>query len=186
MKKILIVDIETTNFLNKGGRIVEVGIVELDLDSGEKRVLFDEVCHEDGITRDECDTAWIIKNSNLTTEEIRTSKNLKILAKQINRILFNYPLGVTAYNSAFDFGFLESRGFVFQKKLPCPMLLSTNICRIPNRNGYKGFKWPNVMEAYKFFLPESNYIELHRGADDAFHEADIVLALYKMGKFKID
>ena len=35
MKKILILDIETTGFLNQGGSIVEIGIVELNLDTGE-------------------------------------------------------------------------------------------------------------------------------------------------------
>ncbi len=185
MKKILIIDIETTNFLNKGGRIVEIGIVELNLENGEKKILFDEVCYEDGISRQECDNSWIVKNSDLTTEDIRTSKNLKILAKEINRILLNYPLGATAYNNKFDFDFLESRGFIIFKKLPCPMLLSTNICKIPNKNGYKGYKWPSVMEAYKYFFPESNYIEKHRGADDAFHEADIVQKLFDLGIFNL-
>jgi DNA polymerase-3 subunit epsilon len=71
------------------------------------------------------------------------------------------------------------------------MLLSTNICKIPHKKGKngkrrKGNKWPSVMEAYKFFFPDNEYIEKHRGADDAFYEADIVFKLYKMGIFKID
>ena len=78
MRKILIIDIETTGFLNKGGRIVEVGIVELDLDNGEKKILFDEVCWEKGITKEECDSSWIVENSTLTTEDIRASKSLKL------------------------------------------------------------------------------------------------------------
>jgi DNA polymerase-3 subunit epsilon len=57
---------------------------------------------------------------------------------------------------------------------------------MPHKNGKKGNKWPSVMEAYKFFFPESKYIEQHRGADDAFYEADIVQKLYEMSIFKID
>jgi DNA polymerase-3 subunit epsilon len=43
-----------------------------------------------------------------------------------------------------------------------------------------------VEEAFKFFFPESQYIEAHRGADDAKHEAMIVYELYKLGIFKIN
>lgn len=32
MEKILIIDIETTGFLKQNGKIVEIGIVELDLE----------------------------------------------------------------------------------------------------------------------------------------------------------
>ena len=186
MKKILIIDIETTGFLAKGGRIVEIGIVELDLENGEKKILFDEVCHEDGITRDECDASWIVNNSTLTTEEIRVSKHLRKYIAKIQKIINRYPLGATAFNNTFDFDFLKDRNFIFRKELPCPMKLSTNICKIPHKNGRRGNKWPSVMEAYKFFFPESEYIEQHRGADDAFYEADIVQKLYEMGIFIID
>jgi DNA polymerase-3 subunit epsilon len=191
MKKILIIDIETTGFLKQGGKIVEIGIVELDLDNGEKRILFDSICYENGISREECDAAWIIENSTLTTEQIRTSKNLNILQKEIQRIIFNYPLGATAFNNTFDFDFLKDRGFMFPKELPCPMKLSTDICKIPHRaDRYgkirSGNKWPSVMEAYKYFFPESEYIEQHRGADDAFHEANIVQKLYELSIFKLD
>lgn len=62
------------------------------------------------------------------------------------------------------------------------MKLSTNICQLP---GNRGFKWPKVPEAYEFFFGKTGYIESHRGADDAFHEADIVYELFKRGVFKI-
>lgn len=184
-KKILIVDIETTGFLNQGGKIVEVGIVELDLENGNRKIIFDEVCFETGITREEVENSWIIKNSDLTVEAIRTSKNLKKLQPQIQEILFSYPAGTTAFNNLFDFGFLESRGFIFPKKLGCPMKISTNICKILHSNGY-GYKWPKVEEAHLHFFGDVGYVEKHRGADDAFHEAEIVLKLYELGEFKLD
>ncbi len=185
MKKILIIDIETTGFLKRGGKIVEVGIVELDLENGEKKILFDEVCWEKGITKEECDASWIVENSTLTTEDIKTSKSLNFHRKEIQGILLDYPLGATAFNNAFDFGFLKDRGFVFSRELDCPMKLSTDICKIPSPRG-RGYKWPKVQEAYDFFFPDNEYIELHRGCDDAFHEADIVYELYKMRIFKIN
>lgn len=191
MKKILIVDIETTGFLKKGGKIVEVGIVSLDLDNGNKEILFDEVCWEKGITKEECDASWIVENSTLTTEDIRSSKSLNFHRAQIQGLIDHYPLGATAFNNTFDFDYLKNRGFTFPKELPCPMKLSTDICKVPNKPDRfgkirKGNKWPSVMEAYKYFFPESKYIEKHRGADDAFYEADIVYKLYQMGIFKVD
>lgn len=185
MSKILILDIETTGFLQQGGKIVEVGIVTLNLETGERQIIFDEVCHESGITLEEVEKSWIVKNSDLTIEAIRNSQNLKKLQPQIQAILDLYPLGATAFNNAFDFGFMENRGFVFPKKLGCPMKLSTDICKIPHPT-FGGYKWPKVEEAHKFFFGDVGYIEKHRGADDAFYEAEIVLELYKRGVFKID
>lgn len=182
MEKIAIIDIETTGFLQAGGKIVEVGIVELDLSNGNKQIIFDQVTHEKGITREECEKSWIVNNSTLTVEDIRTSKSLDILRPDIQYLLNQYKFGCTAFNNVFDFGFMEHRGFTFPKKLDCPMKLSTNICKIP---GNRGFKWPKVPEAYEFFFGNTGYIESHRGADDAFHEADIVYELFKRGVFKI-
>lgn len=181
--KILILDIETTGFLQSGGKIVEVGIVELDLSNGERKIIFDEVCHETGIKLKEVEESWIVKNSDLTVDAIRYSPNLQKLKPQIQDILNNYPLGCTAFNNAFDFGFLENRGFVFPNKLQCPMKLSTDICKLPSPRG--GYKWPKVEEAHLHFFGDVGYIEKHRGADDAFYEAEIVYHLYQIGEFKI-
>lgn len=183
--KIAIIDIETTDFLQRNGKIVEVGIVELDLSNGNREIIFDQVCWETGLTEKEVDESWIVKNSNLTKEQIRTSQNLNVLKPLIQRIINDYPLGATAFNNAFDFGFLEDRGFVFPRKLPCPMKLSTDICKLSKANGY-GFKWPKVEEAHKHFFGDVGYIEKHRGADDAYFEAEIVYKLYELGIFKID
>ncbi|MEI7488369.1 MAG: hypothetical protein WCJ72_13370 [Chryseobacterium sp.] len=107
---------------------------------------------------------------------------MDLLRSEIQSILDSYQHGSTAYNNVFDFGFMEHRGFVFPKKLACPMKIATNICKIPKMGGYK---WPNVQEAHEFLFGKTGYIESHRGADDALYEADIVFELYKMGKFTI-
>jgi len=189
--KIAIIDIETTHFLEKGGKIIEIGIVELDLETGEREIIFSEFCHEAGITLKEVEDSWIVENSDITVEDIRQSKKLFVLQPKIQEIINRYPLGATAFNNKFDFGFLENRGFVFPKKLACPMKLSVDVLQIPPtvkmvRAGYNNYKTPNVQEAYDFFFPNNDYIEKHRGADDAFHEAEIVFELYKRGIFTID
>lgn len=184
MSKILVLDLETTGFLNENGKIVEIGIVELNLDNGEKKIIYNQVCHEKGITLEDVEKSWIVQNSDLNVEQIKYSPSLDRIKPTVQTILNDYPLGATAFNNSFDFGFLENRGFVFSKKLDCPMKLSTDICQLPSPRG--GFKWPKVQEAYDFFFGKTDYIEKHRGADDAFHEAEIVYELYKRGIFKLN
>lgn len=178
--KILIIDIETTGFLPQGGKIVEIGIVELCLNTGDKKIIFDKVLNP-GICSNEIEKSWIVTNGYMKTDDIMNGVSFESIKEELQEIINNYPEGVTAFNRRFDCDFLESYGIKFPKKLPCPMLKSTNICKLPGR--YGSYKWPKVEEAYKHFFPDSKYIELHRGADDAFHEADIVLALHKQGKF---
>lgn len=180
--KIAVLDIETTGFLAQGGKIVEIGIAELNLVTGETLPLYDSLIKEDGL--DESHTegkyGWIFKNSDLKFEELLDAPSLESQREEVQSILDKYQ--VTAYNKAFDFGFLRDRGFTV-KDLPCPMLLSTPICKIQNARGYK---WPKVEEAWEFFFgKETGYVEAHRGYDDAAHEAKIVYALFRMGEFQL-
>ena len=185
--KILVLDIETTGFLNQGGSIVEIGIVELNLSNGEIKEIYSSLCREDILTAKHREEpfGWIFRNSDLTVEEVRNAPKFEAVKTQVQAILNSYPLGCTAFNNNFDFGFLSNRGIEI-KVLPCPMLLSTDICKLPNRNGYSGYKWPSVEEAFAHFFPGVEYKEKHRGADDAYHEAMIVYKLYTMGVFKLN
>lgn len=188
-QEILVIDIETTNFLNKGGSIVEIGMVALDLGSGAAKIVFDSLCREEILTGKHRDMnqgfGWIFENSSLTVEAVREAPTFAEIKEQVQAVIDAYPLGATAYNRSFDFDFLESRGFRFGKKLPCPMELSTDICKLPSRYGHKSYKWPKVEEAWQHFFPDSPYIEEHRGADDALHEAKIVHELYRRGVFTL-
>lgn len=180
--KILIIDIETTGFMNQGGKIVEVGMVELDVNTGEKQILYDKVFRPYGMSIDEIERSWIVENKYMTAGDIIQAPHIEQHRHEIQEIIDDYFLGATAYNNQFDFSFLESIGITFHTKLPCPMKISTNIVKIPSAWGYK---WPKVQEAWDFFFgSDTGYIEKHRGADDAFHEADIVFELIKRGKFK--
>lgn len=183
--KILVGDIETTDFLPKGGKIVEVGLVSLDLSTGVKEIIYNKVFNP-GLSREELATKWICENGYMTPEEILSGENLKACIPEIQKIVDEHPLGFTAFNRVFDEGFLKSEGVVFVKLLPCPMIIATPICKLPHPRGGKGYKWPKVQEAWdKFFGKNTGYVEKHRGADDAFHEGEIVYYLYKHGHFKI-
>jgi len=185
-KKILVLDIETTGFLEQGGAIVEIGIIELDLDTGETTTLLDTLLKEDILTAKhrEHPMGWIFRNSDLKPEDVRNAPPAMYVLSNVQSILNSYELGCTAYNKSFDFGFLKDRGILI-KELPCPMLIATQICQLPNKYGYPGYKWPSVEEAFSFLFPDVDYKEKHRGADDAKHEAMIVYELYKRGLFKI-
>jgi DNA polymerase-3 subunit epsilon len=184
MNKILVLDIETTGFSPSKNFIVEIGIVSLDLDNGDREILFNQVLWEKGITAKEVSESWIVTKGYIKTDEIRNSKPLSSYHTEIQAIFDEYPLGATAYNRKFDNSFLKDRQFTY-KELPCPMLLCVDVCKIPSPRG-RGFKWPKVQEAYDIMFPKNKYTEIHRGADDAFHEAEIVYELYKQGLFKLN
>ena len=179
MNKIAVLDIETTGFFKNAGLILEVGIVELDLDTGKTKIIYNELVREEAFGQKHEDS-WVFKNSDLTYKGMSDAQPLDI--KKIQKIFDKYY--VTAFNKAFDFEFLRDRGLKIEKELPCPMLVSTNIIKLPGM--YGSYKWPKVQEAWDYFFGKSNgYIEEHRGADDAVHEAKIVYELYKMGKFEV-
>ena len=180
--KILIIDIETTGCLNDGGSIVEIGAVELDLDSGTITEVFNSLCREKILTAKHRD-AWIFSNSDLTPEQVRDAPAFEEVAREFQKLVDKYTGGLTAFNRAFDIPYLQDRGIKFFKLLACPMLLSVDICKIPGN--FNKYKWPKVEEAFKHFYPDIEYQEKHRGADDARHEAMIVWALFQLGEFTI-
>jgi len=174
-KRILVVDIETTGLKPKKDLIVEIGIVELDLETGNKKIVYNKLVKEESFGEQHSDS-WVFNNSDLKYDDVLNASELNI--EEIQQIM-NDNL-VTAYNKSFDFGFLKSRGLIITE-LPCPMMLMTPICKLPGNFG--NYKWPSVQEAWDFLFKETDYVELHRGADDALHEADIVYELYKRGVF---
>lgn len=183
-KNILVIDIETSGFNHTKDVIFEIGIVSLDLESGNIKTLFDSVIREPHLSQRHRDS-WIFSNSDLTPELVRDAPKVETVKDQIQEIIDSYPEGITAFNRNFDIDFLKNRGFKFLKLLPCPMLLSTDIIKLPSKNGYSDYKWPSAQEAWNFYYPETPYQEKHRGADDARIEAMIVYKMYTLGIFKI-
>jgi DNA polymerase-3 subunit epsilon len=188
--KILVIDIETTAFTPKKGNIVEIGVASLDTETGASEILFDSLCLEKTFGQDpeKEKKAWIFENSDMQYEDVLKDMQyedvLKALPfedvkKELQELIDIFPDGITAFNNRFDFSFLEDRGIDLGKKLKCPMLLATDVCKLPGKFGK--YKWPKVEEAYHHFFPDSKYIESHRAADDAIHEAAIVYELIKLG-----
>lgn len=183
---ILVLDIETTGFLQANGKIVEIGAVDLNLETGEIKEVFNEIVLDKDLTILELKNSWIIKNSDLSLKDFENAKPILQVLNDFQKLVDSYQIGATAYNNTFDFSFLEHYRIKFGVKLGCPMKLSTPICQIPSKNGYAGYKWPSVEEAYHFFFPEKkDFVEAHRGLDDAKHEAEIIFELYKREIFKV-
>jgi hypothetical protein len=181
---ILVVDIETTGLLDQGGKIVEIGIVKLDLENGKIVPAFDSLIKEPGfdLNHTEEPFGWIFKNSSITYEEVLFSPSLESKRDIIQGLFDEYP--ATAYNKEFDFGFLKDRGFDINE-LPCPMLTATPLINLPPNPGYSKPKWPKVEESWEFLFKKSDYNETHRGLNDAINEAKIVFELFRLGHFKI-
>ena len=181
-KKVAVIDIETTGLDPIIDLILEIGIVELSLITGETKILFDSFVKEPKFGEEHRDS-WIFNNSDLKFEDIENAPLFDNLKKEINEIFNHYP--ITAFNKSFDLGFLEVRDINAPIELPCIMLTATNICRIPSSTGRSKYKWPKCQEAWDFFFPNSDYIETHRAADDAIHEAQILFELFSHGHFPI-
>ena len=125
--KIAVVDIETTGFFDRDGLIVEIGICELDLKTGEIKKLLDEPVRELQFSNKHRNS-WIFKNTTLKFDDVLNGKTLKSLRADIQSIFDCYP--VTAFNKKFDFEFFRGRGFRIENELPCPMVLATDVLRI--------------------------------------------------------
>lgn len=104
------------------------------------------------------------------------------MREDIQEILNRYSL--TAYNTSFDFDFMESRGFVIKKDIPDIMAVAKEACKIIYPKG--GYKNPKMQEAWDNIFPNTNYAEKHRAVDDAIHEAKILFEMYKRGIYKIE
>jgi DNA polymerase-3 subunit epsilon len=182
MTKIAVVDIETTGTDPSTDLIVEIGIVELDLDTGNIKEIFDS-CVRERKFGELHRRSWIFLNSSLSYEEVIKAPLFDNFKQELQEIFNSFP--ITSFNTSFDLEFLRERGYKFPRELPCIMVSSTEICKIPHRNRGYGYKWPKVQEAWDYFFPSSTYIEGHRAADDAAHEAKILLEMYNRGFYPI-
>lgn len=175
MNKIIVLDIETTGFLDKGGLIVEIGAVLLDMPSGKYIKHIDTLVKEDGLNKRDHADSWIFWNSDLHFDDVLQANPLPV--EDIQKLFRKFP--VVSWNTAFDMPFLASRGLRFQE-LQCPMKGSTDFFCIPGKtSGWRGYKWPKVEEAWELLFPDKPYTEAHRALDDAIHEAKIIHELYK-------
>ena len=179
--EILVLDIETTGLSTENDFILELGIVKLNIETGEITELFDQVFKDPKLTAKHR-KSWIFQNGFMHIDEVRKAKPLAQYAYKIQEILNPYRGRITAWNRSFDHSFLTFNGFDLGKDLPCPMKTSTHYFKI---KGSRGFKWPKAQEAWDILFPNTHKIEAHRGLDDSIMEAKIIYELVQMGVYNI-
>lgn len=174
-KEILVLDIETTGLNPKQDLILELGMVKLNLDSGEITELFNQVFKDPKLTAKHRE-AWIFENGYMELEEIRNALPLSEYFDEIQSLMNQFKGRITAWNRDFDSAFLKNNGFDLGPDVACPMKGSVDYFKI---KGNYGFKWPKAQEAWDILFPETPKVEEHRGLDDSKMEAAIIFELYK-------
>lgn len=152
----LIIDTETSNFYNASlnldnpnqGRVIQLAAILLDENLKEvsslRTLIYPttfvispgaQAVH--GITKEQCESYGIPIEVALETL----------------RCMFECCEVVVAHNFRFDSQMLTSEGFKFMnKRSVCTMTETTELCKIPNKNGRSGNKWPKLTEALSILL----------------------------------
>lgn len=197
--KVLVIDIETTSRSPSTGHMIEIGMAVVDTNILCVEHIGGFLLTSPEITSEELENSWAWENSIGLADDIYKKVSLASYGKSLTlddfiklsyleslRFFMQQTLDhfhTTAFNSGFDFKFLEAAGFEIPYKAPCIMRAAREVVQATDKNGR--IKNPTVKEAYDHFFPGNDYVEQHRGVDDAYHEAQILLELYKMGKFVI-
>ena len=183
--RVIVIDIETTGFDSSVDKIIEIGIIEVNLKTKERKVLFNSPIYEEGV--DLHKNSEFFKMSSLDYSNITNYPSLEFLENTLQFIFDN--VRITSFNMNFDLGFLGSRGFLFPKKLQDLMTHTRKI--MP-----KGKKY-NFEYAYRFlfnssknkrgnYLSDPNYIQQHHAIDDAIYEAELLDFLYHEFNYPLD
>jgi DNA polymerase III alpha subunit (gram-positive type) len=177
---IAVLDLETTGFKPNKDVIVEVGICELNIKTGEIKELLN-TCVLDKRLNEKMKTSWIFENSSLRFDDVKKGIPIEVLVPQIQKIVDNYY--ITAYNYAFDFPFLKSVGIKFNTEniAPDPMIVAKDILKLSGF--YDDYKWPKTQECLNYF--KINRIEKHRAYSDTIDEAMIIYQLIKRNAFSL-
>ena len=100
-REIIVLDIETTGLNPKEDLILELGMVKLNLESGEITVLFDQVFKDPKLTAKHRN-AWIFENGFMQIEEIRNALPISEYFDEIQSLLDPFKGQITAWNRDFD------------------------------------------------------------------------------------
>lgn len=183
LKRIAVIDLETTGRDPYRGTIVEIGIALLDITTGYISELMDTVVKERNFNTlyeaESLEKCWVFENSSLTIEQVENAPTWDEIYPYLQKILAKFP--VTSFNVAFDLGFLIHRGLSIPMRVNDPMVAATPLFKkISPNNPLQEYQYPSVQECWNYFFPdETNYNESHRAYDDAVHEAKIMYALSK-------
>ena len=178
-KEIIVLDIETTGLKPQEDLILELGMVKLNLETGEISELFNKVFRDPRLTAKHRE-AWIFQNGFMELDEVRNAEPISKYMVEIQGIMNAFQGSITAWNRDFDSAFLEHAGFDLGAPIDCPMKKSVDYFKI---EGPFGYKWPKAQEAWDILFPDTPKMEEHRGLDDSRMEAAIIYELFKRGQY---
>ena len=184
--KIAVLDLETTGF-DPRDCIVEIGICEVDLKTGQTTSVLDMPVRERQFQKSVHRHCWVFSHSTLKFWDVMNATPWTNARKELEWILRDYP--ITAFNKAFDLGFLKHRGLVPRRELPCLMISAAEVLKLPGLRDFQRsgrYKWPTLEETWAHYFPGIEYIEQHRAYDDALHEALLVRAMHIAGDYRIE
>jgi len=165
-----IIDPSKDNWHLDNCMICELGIAQLDTNTGSISTVFDKICQEEqGCSPD----SWVFTNTDLSYDDVIDSDYL-ISHKAAIQQIFDEGGYVTSWGHDFDLARLEHplRGFIIPNKFWDPLKTLTKYMKI--QDAYGRDKWASVKEAFLFFNPGQISPQNHRAIDDAIMEAELL------------
>lgn len=187
--RVFVVDTETTGLCgcDRGDRVVDIGIVEVDTERGTVMPVYSEIVGYDvsGWSEDQIN-AWIFSHSDLTLDMVARAEPLEEIARDVRLILDGNV--AASYNEAFDFD-----KFLFKSPWNVDCALAPDIMLRAHRliDGdhlfSDGSSWPKLETAYRGLCPDDpahlDGPQAHRALSDAVVASYVMLALIGRGEY---
>ena len=196
--KILVVDTETTGLPKKRNTsiyesnnwpyIVQLSYILFDINN----YIIEEICDNIVKIPDNIFMPQFIINIHKISNEIshNEGKNVKIVLNKFKKCCLRADC-IVGHNIVFDKNIILAEAFrnkirnIFprNKSFYCTMKKSINICKLPKMNIVNQYKFPKLIELFKFYFPEEIDPEnLHNSMIDVL----ITLRCYGMLEYNID
>jgi DNA polymerase III epsilon subunit-like protein len=187
--RVFVVDTETTGLCgcDRGDRVVDIGIVEVDTERGTVMPVYSEIVGYDvsGWSEDQIN-AWIFSHSDLTLDMVARAEPLEEIARDVRLILDGNV--AASYNEGFDFD-----KFLFKSPWNVDCALAPDIMLRAHRliDGdhlfSDGSSWPKLETAYRGLCPDDpahlDGPQAHRALSDAVVASYVMLALIGRGEY---
>ena len=187
--RVFVVDTETTGLCgcDRGDRVVDIGIVEVDTERGTDMPVYSEIVGYDisGWSEDQ-KNAWIFSHSDLTLDMVSRAEPLEEIARDVRLILDGNV--AASYNEGFDFD-----KFLFKSPWNVDCALAPDIMLRAHRliDGdhlfSDGSSWPKLETAYRGLCPDDpahlDGPQAHRALSDAVVASYVMLALIGRGEY---
>lgn len=187
--RVFVVDTETTGLCgcDRGDRVVDIGIVEVDTERGTVMPVYSEIVGYDVSGWSEGQkNAWIFSHSDLTLDMVARAEPLEEIARDVRLILDGNV--AASYNEAFDFD-----KFLFKSPWNVDCALAPDIMLRAHRliDGdhlfSDGSSWPKLETAYRGLCPDDpahlDGPQAHRALSDAVVASYVMLALIGRGEY---